>query len=228
MVFPGSNCDRDCYHVLANVLRQDARYVFHKEKVLPAVDCVILPGGFSYGDYLRAGAIARFSPIMADVVRFANAGGLVLGICNGFQVMLEAGLLPGAMRPNISGRFICREVYIRVENADTMLTRKCREGDVLKIPIAHAEGRYYAPPETLEELNRQRLVLFRYVDKKGKLAEKANPNGSTQSIAGIMNRAGNCFGLMPHPERASEAILGSEHGRLLFESLLSGGGKTWT
>lgn len=220
IVFPGSNCDRDCAHVVGGVLRQEVRFVFHKERALPPTDCVVLPGGFSYGDYLRSGAIARFSPILGDVVRFAEGGGLVLGICNGFQILLEAGLLPGAMRPNDSGRFVCRDVFLRVENADTALTRACRPGQVLSIPIAHAEGRYHAPPDVLEQMARAGQVLFRYVDRKGRTRESANPNGSVDHIAGVMNRQGNCFGMMPHPERASERVLGSEDGRLLFESLI--------
>lgn len=220
VVFPGSNCDRDCHYVVERVLGQEARFVFHKERALPGTDCVILPGGFSYGDYLRSGAIARFSPIVEDVIRFANAGGLVLGICNGFQILLEAGLLPGAMLPNAGGRFCCRDVFVRVENARTALTGQCREGEVLRIPIAHAEGRYHAPAEVLTEMKRAGQVLFRYVDHRGRLQESANPNGSLEHIAGIMNRQGNCFGMMPHPERASEGVLGSEDGRLLFESLV--------
>lgn len=221
IVFPGSNCDRDCEHVLGRVLGQDVRLVFHKARALPPTDCVVLPGGFSYGDYLRSGAIARFSPIMADVVRFANAGGLVLGICNGFQTLLEAGLLPGAMRLNASGRFVCRDVFLRVENADTALTRGCRPHQVLRIPVAHAEGRFHAPLEVLDEMRRAGQILFRYVDREGRTLDSANPNGSVDHIAGIMNREGNCFGMMPHPERASEVVLGSEDGLLLFESLVS-------
>lgn len=224
VVFPGSNCDRDCHHVLARVLHQPAEFVFHKERALPRTDCVILPGGFSYGDYLRPGAIARFSPILEDVVRFAQNGGLVFGICNGFQVMLEAGLLPGAMRPNRHGRFLCRDVFVRVENAKTALTGRVREGQVLQIPIAHADGNYYAPADVLDEMKRHRQILFRYVDRKGRVRDEANPNGSVENIAGVMNRAGNCFGMMPHPERASEAILRSEDGRALFESLIATGG----
>jgi len=224
VVFPGSNCDRDCHHVLGRVLGERVEYVFHKERHLPATDCVVLPGGFSYGDYLRSGAIARFSPIMEDVVRFAKGGGLVLGICNGFQVMLEAGLLPGAMRPNDSGRFVCRDVTLRVENADTALTRGLDRGELLRIPIAHAEGNYYAPADLLREIEEGGQVLFRYVDDKGRASPEANPNGSAGNIAGIMNKEGNCFGMMPHPERASEAVLGSKDGLALLKALAQAGG----
>jgi len=223
VVFPGSNCDRDCAYVLGTVLKQDVSFVFHKEKKLPATDCVILPGGFSYGDYLRSGAIARFSPIMEDIARFAKSGGLVLGICNGFQIMLEASLLPGAMRINKNGRFICRDVFIRVENPNTALTQLCGLEDrrVLKIPIAHREGNYFAPPDILEEMKKNGQIIFRYCDRQGTVTDEANPNGSLESIAGISNKEKNCFGMMPHPERASESLLGSQDGALLFRSLIT-------
>lgn len=224
IVFPGSNCDRDCHHVMSRVLGQEADFVFHKEKALPETDLVILPGGFSYGDYLRSGAIARFSPIMDDVVRFAENGGLVLGICNGFQVLLEVGLLPGAMRPNRAGQFVCSDVFLKAENRETPLTRMVEEGRVLTIPIAHADGNYYAPPDVLQDIEDNGQVLFRYVDGKGRPRDHANPNGSLNNIAGVMNRQGNCFGMMPHPERASEACLGSEDGKILFESLIQARG----
>ena len=223
-VFPGSNCDRDCLHVLGNVLGQDASFIFHKEKKLPATDVVVLPGGFSYGDYLRSGAIARFSPIMDDVIKFANDGGIVVGICNGFQIMLEAGLLPGAMRPNTCSHFVCRDIWLRVENGDTAFTRNAGKGAVLGMPIAHAEGNYYASPELLKEVEGNCQVLFRYCDQDGNVTDEMNPNGSLNNIAGIMNRQGNCFGMMPHPERASECILGGDQGRILFESLIKGNG----
>lgn len=222
VVFPGSNCDRDCHHVLSTVLGQDAGFVFHKEKTLPATDCVILPGGFSYGDYLRSGAIARFSPIMEDVVRFAADGGLVIGICNGFQILLEVGLLPGAMRPNRSGQFICKDVLLRVENGKTPLTRSSDKEKLLTIPIAHADGNYYASADELAEIEEAGQVVFRYVDSRGRPSDKANPNGSLNNIAGVMNREGNCFGMMPHPERTSESCLGSEDGVVLFQSLIQG------
>lgn len=221
IVFPGSNCDRDCEHVLKNVLGQEVTMVFHKERRLPKTDCVILPGGFSYGDYLRPGAIARFSPIVEDVVRFCEAGGLVLGICNGFQTLVEAGLLPGALMQNRSGRFVCKDTFVRVENQDSPLTLLTREGQILRLPIAHAEGLYFAREEVLAEMKRHGQILFRYVDEKGHVTDRANPNGSVENIAGVMNKEKNCFGMMPHPERASEKILGSEDGKVLFESLIA-------
>lgn len=220
-MFPGSNCDRDCQHVLGPVLGHDAFFVFHKEKQLPAVDAVVLPGGFSYGDYLRSGAIARFSPIMDDVIRFANAGGIVLGICNGFQVMLEADLLPGAMRLNTCGHFLCQDVHLTVENTDTAITNLVKPGTVMTVPIAHAEGNYYAPPDLLAEIEANHQVLFRYCEANGNVTPEANPNGSVNGIAGIMNKNGNCFGMMPHPERCSETSIGNDDGRILFESLIA-------
>lgn len=219
-VFPGSNCDNDCKHVLGRVLGQDATFIFHKEKKLPATDVVVLPGGFSYGDYLRSGAIARFSPIMEDVIRFANAGGVVIGICNGFQIMAEAGLLPGALRPNTCGHFICKDVWLYVENGETLMTRTAGKGAILGMPIAHADGNYYAPADQLAEIEKNGQVLFRYCDADGEVTPEANPNGSANNIAGIMNRDGNCFGMMPHPERASECVLGGSQGIVLFESVI--------
>ena len=218
--FPGSNCDYDTLYALKAVMKQDTVMLWHKEHDLKDVDCVVLPGGFSYGDYLRSGAIARFSPLMKEVKAFARNGGLVLGICNGFQVLLELGLLPGAMLRNKDLKFLCQHVHIRVENADTPFTAAAQEGRVLRIPIAHFDGNYYAPPKTLTEIERRRQVVFRYVDAAGKATEAANVNGSLNAIAGLMNRDGNVLGLMPHPERASEALLGSEDGRVLFESLV--------
>lgn len=212
--FPGSNCDQDAYHVLATVLGQPTRYIWHKDSSLGDVDCVILPGGFSYGDYLRTGAIARFSPAMRAVRAFAEAGGLVMGICNGFQILCEAHLLPGALIRNRSLKFICDWVELRVESTDSPFTNTCRAGQTLRIPIAHGEGCYVAEPSVLEQLRRENRVLLRYVN---------NPNGSLDDIAGICNETRNVFGLMPHPERASEAILGSTDGRLIFESLLCWG-----
>ncbi|MCS7049354.1 MAG: phosphoribosylformylglycinamidine synthase subunit PurQ [Verrucomicrobiae bacterium] len=209
--FPGSNCDQDAYHVLANVLGQPTRYIWHKEATLGDVDCVILPGGFSYGDYLRTGAIARFSPAMRAVQAFAEAGGLVLGICNGFQILCEAHLLPGALIRNRGLKFVCDWVTLRVDSNNSPFTNACRQGQLLRIPVAHGEGCYVAEPDVLERLRREDRVLLRYVD---------NPNGSLDDIAGICNEARNVFGLMPHPERASETILGSTDGRLIFESLL--------
>jgi phosphoribosylformylglycinamidine synthase len=223
VVFPGSNCDYDAYHVLHSALKQDTVFLWHKDHNLQGTDCVILPGGFSYGDYLRSGAIARFSPLMREVAEFAERGGLVLGICNGFQILLEMGLLPGAMLRNKRLKFLCQFVHLRLEKEGTAFTRLGRRGQVLRVPIAHYEGNYYAPPETLEELERGGQVVFRYSDREGRLSEEANVNGALNSIAGIMNRRGNVLGLMPHPERASEAVFGSQDGRLIFESLIKSG-----
>ena len=220
VVFPGSNCDFDAYHVLGSVLKQDTVFLWHKDHDLRGCDCVILPGGFSYGDYLRSGAIARFSPLMREVAEFAQRGGLVMGICNGFQILMEMGLLPGAMLRNKRLKFLCQFVHLRLEKEGTPFTRLGRRGQVLRIPIAHYEGNIYAPAETLEELERGGQVVFRYCDPEGRLSEEANVNGALNSIAGIINRRGNVMGLMPHPERASEAAMGSQDGRLIFESLL--------
>jgi phosphoribosylformylglycinamidine synthase len=221
VVFPGSNCDRDCIHVLRGVLGQDVVEVWHGETALEGLDAVILPGGFAYGDYLRAGAVAATAPIMPAVRAFAQAGGPVLGICNGFQVLLEAGLLPGAMLRNRALRFQCKPVYIRVESTRTPFTRALPEGQVLRLPIAHGEGNYYAPPALLATIQDSAQVVFRYCDPDGRVVPEANPNGSVNSIAGVCGPGGNVLGLMPHPERASEAILGSEDGRLIFESLIA-------
>ena len=219
VVFPGSNCDHDAWHA-ATVLGQEARLVWHKDTSLSGADVVVLPGGFSHGDYLRTGAIARFSPIMAAVREFAAAGGPVLGICNGFQILLEAGLLPGAMLRNRDVRFHCEFVHVRVEQVNTPFTVRCRTGQVLRIPIAHGEGNYYAPPDTIADLEASGRVVFRYTDARGQVLDAANPNGSLNSIAGICNADRNVVGLMPHPERACEAITGSADGRLLFESVV--------
>jgi len=220
VVFPGSNCDYDAYHVLLNVLNQDSFFLWHKDHDLKGADCVILPGGFSYGDYLRSGAIARFSPLMREVAEFAERGGLVMGICNGFQILMEMGLLPGAMLRNKRLKFLCQFVHLRLEKTETPFTGLGHRGQVLRIPIAHYEGNYFAPAETLEELERGGQVIFRYCDPEGRLGEEANVNGALNSIAGIINRRGNVLGMMPHPERASEAVMGSQDGRLIFESLL--------
>jgi phosphoribosylformylglycinamidine synthase subunit PurQ / glutaminase len=221
VMFPGSNCDRDTHHVLKDVLGQDTVFLWHKDHDLKEVDCVVLPGGFSYGDYLRSGAIARFSPLMSEVKAFARRGGRVLGICNGFQVLLELGLLPGAMLRNKGLKFLCRFVHIRVENARTDFTRAAAKGRVLRIPIAHFDGNYYAPDRVYRDLLRKRRVVFRYCDAEGRTTGEANVNGSLGNIAGIVNEAGNVCGLMPHPERASEALLGSEDGRTIFRSLIA-------
>jgi phosphoribosylformylglycinamidine synthase subunit PurQ / glutaminase len=220
VVFPGSNCDHDAYYVCKKLLHQDAVFLWHKEADLKAVDVVILPGGFSYGDYLRCGAIARFSPVMKEVIRFAREGGPVLGICNGFQILVEAGLLPGVLLRNSSLRFVCKYVYLRVDNADTRFTRQCTPGEVLAIPIAHGEGNYFADDETLSRLEKNDQVVFRYCDAKGAVTADANPNGALHNIAGIVNDAGNVLGMMPHPERASDPILRHTDGRKVFESIV--------
>jgi phosphoribosylformylglycinamidine synthase I len=221
VVFPGSNCDHDAYHAAKHVLGHDAEFVWHKETSLKGAEVVILPGGFSHGDYLRTGAIARFSPVMASVDAFAAAGGPVLGICNGFQVLLEAGLLPGAMLRNADLKFHCEHVHIRVEATDTPFTQLCQHGQVLRVPIAHGEGNYFAAPEVLRVLEEQRRVIFRYVTPEGAPTADANPNGSAQNIAGICSERRNVVGLMPHPERACERALGSEDGLILFESVVA-------
>ncbi|MBI4777328.1 phosphoribosylformylglycinamidine synthase subunit PurQ [Candidatus Desantisbacteria bacterium] len=227
IVFPGSNCDHDCYYILKDVLNQDVCYKWHKDTSLSGIDCVVLPGGFSYGDYLRCGAIARFSPIMNEVIRFANNRGIVIGICNGFQILLEAGLLPGAMLRNESLRFICKDVYLRIENKETVFTRGTQTGQVLKMPIAHAEGNYFVDNETLSKLQKNNQIVFRYCtpekDDKGVVSftYADNPNGSIDNIAGICNENGNVLGMMPHPERAAEQILGGVDGRLIFESVIT-------
>ena len=218
--FPGSNCDQDADHALANVFGQPTRYIWHKDSALGAVDCVVVPGGFSYGDYLRTGAIARFSPAMQAVAAHAKAGGLVIGICNGFQILCEAQLLPGALIRNKGLKFICEHVFVRVETTDSPFTNAGQQGQVLRIPIAHGEGCYFAEPAVIAELEREHRVLVRYSTQDGKVTVAANPNGSVGNIAGICNAGRNVFGLMPHPERASESALGSEDGRVIFESIL--------
>jgi phosphoribosylformylglycinamidine synthase len=221
VVFPGSNCERDTTHVLAQVLRQPAELIWHDQTNLSSFDCVILPGGFAHGDYLRAGAIARFSPVMAAVERFAADGGLVWGICNGFQVLVEAGLLPGAMMQNAGLRFICRWVDTRVESNRTPYTADLRQGDLLRLPIAHHEGSYYVDPASLAEMERKDQIILRYCTPGGEVTSAANPNGSVSNIAGVCNEAGNVFGLMPHPERCAEEILGGMDGLRLFRSLIA-------
>jgi len=218
--FPGSNCDHDAYHVVKHVCGQQARFVWHAETELGELDAVIVPGGFSYGDYLRTGAIARFAPIMPAVVEFARRGGPVLGICNGFQILQEAGLLPGAMLRNRETRFLSQAVHVRVERTDTPVTDGLTAGDVLTMPIAHGDGNFYLPDEELERLEGQGQVAFRYTTRDGRLDPAANPNGSARAIAGVCNAARNVVGLMPHPERAAEPELGSSDGRRVFEALL--------
>ncbi|MGH9367034.1 MAG: phosphoribosylformylglycinamidine synthase subunit PurQ [Thermoanaerobaculia bacterium] len=221
VVFPGSNCDQDCYHIAKDLLGCEADYVWHHDTDLKDADAVILPGGFAYGDYLRAGALARFSPVMESVARFAKEGGPVLGICNGFQVLLEAGLLPGAVRVNRGLRYVCRDVFLKVESTDTPFTRLYTPGEVVRMPIGHMEGNYTAPPEVLSELARANRVVFRYCDREGRVTDEANPNGAEDGIAGIANREGNVVGLMPHPDRCSETLLGNDAGRKMFESVVS-------
>jgi len=221
IVFPGSNCDHDCYYVLKKLLNQDVQFIWHKQGSLDGCEAVVLPGGFSYGDYLRTGAIARFSPVMREVVRFAQKGGLVLGICNGFQILLEAGLLPGAMLRNKTLRFVCKYVHVKVENNNTAFTNQYQKGEVLKIPIAHNEGNYFAPEDLIKRLEDNQQIVFRYCDSQGLVTEEANPNGSMGNIAGIINERGNVLGMMPHPERASEELLGSSGGRRLFLSMIA-------
>jgi phosphoribosylformylglycinamidine synthase subunit PurQ / glutaminase len=220
VVFPGSNCDHDAYHAAKHVLGQDAEFLWHKETSLHGADVVILPGGFAHGDYLRTGAVARFSPVMKPVAEFAAAGGLVLGICNGFQVLLEAGLLEGAMLRN-RDKYRCEHIHLRVEQTDTPYTSLCSVGQVLRIPIAHGEGNYFAPPDVLDRLERNRQVIFRYCDERGEITDASNPNGSIHNIAGICNDARNVVGLMPHPERACEPLLGSKDGLVIFESVIA-------
>jgi phosphoribosylformylglycinamidine synthase I len=229
--FPGSNCDQDCYYVLKNEFGIDTEYVWHKEASVEQFDLVVLPGGFSYGDYLRCGAIARFSPVMRSVAAEAERGKLVLGICNGFQILCEARLLPGALIRNRSLHFVCEPVHARLENMETAFThaetaRKdgklitARTGMLLRLPIAHGEGNYTAEAEVLRDLNRNGQIVLRYADARGAVTDEANPNGSMENIAGIVNRAGNVFGLMPHPERACDPLLGSEDGKLIFQSVI--------
>ena len=219
IVFPGSNCDHDAYHVVSKHVGQPVDFVWHKETDLSGYDAVIVPGGFSYGDYLRCGAIARFSPIMPSVVNEARNGKLVIGICNGFQILCEAGLLPGALLRNQNLRFICDHINIRIEATDTPFTNRCQRGQVLSVPIAHGDGNYFCDAETLAELQRENRIIFRYSDADGNFTTDANPNGSLDNIAGICNRERNVMGMMPHPERASEQLLGSADGRIIFYSL---------
>ena len=220
VTFPGSNCNYDSVHVLRNELGYETVELWHKEHDLQGVDFVVLPGGFSYGDYLRSGAVARFSPIMQEVIQFANNGGYVMGICNGFQVLCEAHLLPGVLTRNLGQKFICKNVNLRVETSNSLITQGLEKGDVVEVPIAHAEGNYFIGQDGLNELNAQDSVLFRYCDANGNVNADANPNGSLENIAGICNAGRNVFGMMPHPERASESILGNKDGRRIFEEIV--------
>lgn len=224
VVFPGSNCDDDAHHAIASVIKQPVEFIWHQSEQVSGFDAILLPGGFAFGDYLRTGAIARFSPVMKAVSRFARSGGLVLGVCNGFQILLEAGLLPGAMLRNQRLRFLCRQVHVRVENTDTPFTCAARPGQILKMPIAHMEGNYFCDAATLAELERNRQIVFRYVHADGRPAGvddfEANPNGALAAIAGLCNRERNVVGLMPHPERAVESALGSTDGLVIFRSMV--------
>lgn len=219
VIFPGSNCDHDAYHVISKVIGQPVDFIWHKDTDVDAFDAIILPGGFSYGDYLRTGAIARFSPVMNSIKEFARAGGPVIGICNGFQILCEAGLLPGALLRNRSLKYICEHVNLRVEQTNTPFTVDAQAGQILSVPIAHGEGNYFCDPATLAELEREGRVIFRYCDAAGNITDEANPNGSLKNIAGICNRERNVLGMMPHPERAAESALGSNDGRVIFRSL---------
>ena len=220
IVFPGSNCDTDCFHVLRDVMKTPVEFVWHKEATLPETDLVVLPGGFSYGDYLRTGAIARFSPAMEAVQKHAAEGRYVIGICNGFQILLEAGLLPGAMLRNKTLSFICKPIWLRTENTHTAFTRNLKKGQTLQIPIAHGEGNYFCEDQTLKRIQDNEQIIFRYSSEKGEVKEDFNPNGSRDNIAGIVNEQGNVLGMMPHPERASEEILSGVNGKKIWESLL--------
>ena len=223
VVFPGSNCDHDMQYMLEHLLNQKVEVLWHKDTRLPKIcDAIVLPGGFSYGDYLRSGALARFSPIMSEVMNFADKGGYVIGICNGFQILCESGLLPGALLHNDTRKFICKNIHLKVQTEKSAFTARCAKGQVLKVPIAHGEGRYYADAETLKQLNRDNRVLFRYCGPEGEETAAFNPNGSVENIAGICNAKRNVFGMMPHPERCADADLGNTDGRILFESLIAG------
>ena len=221
VVFPGSNCDQDLIHVFQKILGQEVVPLWHKDHDLQNVDFIALPGGFSYGDYLRSGAIARFSPIMKEVISFANKGGFVLGVCNGFQILTEAGLLPGGLLHNATRKFICKNVHLKAETQNSLLTSKIKTDAVLKIPIAHGEGNFYAHADELKKLYDHDQILFKYCDEQGNVTAEANPNGSLDNIAGICNIGRNVFGMMPHPERAADPILGNEDGLVIFESILS-------
>lgn len=228
ILFPGSNCEHDCYHAASLISGEEALVIWHADKKLPeefsdprSGNCLILPGGFSYGDYLRCGAIAKISPIMQEVVRWGRNGGRIIGICNGFQILVETGLLPGILLRNTGMHFICKDIYLKVENTNTLFTNKITK-NVLKVPIAHGEGNYYCDQKTLQELENNRQVVFRYCDQNGEVTAQANPNGSLNNIAGICNKEGNILGMMPHPERCAELILNNTDGRMIFESIMAG------
>ncbi len=221
VIFPGSNCDQDMIYTLRNMMGQEVEELWHKDKDLKGCDFIVLPGGFSYGDYLRSGAIARFSPIMEKVIEHANAGGYLMGVCNGFQILCEANLVPGALLHNTSHKFICKNVFIKAETNESLITAEIPLIKALKIPIAHGEGRFYADADTLKKMNANKQILFRYCDENGNITEEANPNGSFENIAGVCNEGRNVFGMMPHPERASDPMLSNTDGQIIFRSLLS-------
>lgn len=220
VVFPGSNCDHDTFYVLGDIMQQEVVELWHKDRDLKDVDAIILPGGFSYGDYLRSGSIARFSPILDSLIEFANKGGFVFGICNGFQVLCEAGLLPGALLHNDNQKFVCKNIFILPDNNDNILTKNLDKQKALKIPVAHGEGKYYAPKNTLQDMRMKGQIIFRYCNGYGEITTEANPNGSLENIAGICNEDKNVFGMMPHPERAGDEILGNTQGRAIFQSII--------
>jgi phosphoribosylformylglycinamidine synthase subunit PurQ / glutaminase len=220
VVFPGSNCDADCYHAVKD-MGHEVEYIWHKDTDLKGSECIIIPGGFSYGDYLRSGAIARFSPVMDKVIEFANQGGYVIGICNGFQILLECGLLPGAMLRNNGLKFRCADSWLRVENVDTPFTNLLEQGQVIRVPVAHGEGNYYIDAEGLKTLEETGRIVFRYSTSDGEITQEANPNGSVHNIAGIVNEQGNVLGMMPHPERCIDELLGGTDGKLIFQSIVA-------
>jgi phosphoribosylformylglycinamidine synthase len=220
-VYPGSNCDYDTYRVVRDVLGEEPEFIDYRRTDINGFDCIVLPGGFSFGDYLRPGTLAAHTPLTGAVKEFAEKGGLVIGICNGFQILTEAHLLPGALMPNIHGKFVCKHQYLKVENNETPFTNKCQKGQILKIPIAHHDGNYFVDEDTLKKMEDNGQILLRYCDENGNITQEANPNGSIGNIAGVINEKGNVFGLMPHPERASESILGTQDGKYILESILN-------
>lgn len=221
VIFPGSNCDHDCYYVIESVIQKPVEFIWHQETSLKDFDAVILPGGFAYGDYLRTGALAKFSPVMNAVAAFAKRGGLVIGICNGFQILAEAGLLPGALLRNLGMKYVCKFLHLRVETSNTPFTNLLQEGQLLRIPIGHGDGNFFADPDTLKRIEDNDQVVFRYSTADGQITPEANPNGSLNNIAGIVNEQRNVLGMMPHPDRSSESILGSADGKLIFDSMVN-------
>jgi|TARA_B100001750_G_scaffold173296_1_gene141509 phosphoribosylformylglycinamidine synthase len=221
IIFPGTWSDKDCYYAINNILNNEAKYIWHKETNIDDFDCLVLPGGFSYGDYLRPGAIARFSPIMNEIINFAKTGKPIIGICNGFQILCEAKLLPGILLPNDIMEFRCTTTYLKVQNSNSIFTNQCNENDILNIPISHGEGNYFANDDTIKDLEENKRILFKYSSISGNITKASNPNGSTNNIAGIINKKGNVLGMMPHPERSCEKSLGSEDGNLIFKSIMN-------